>query len=209
MPFAFGLLETAPNRIPAVHLRLERRSLLAAALHWCVDGAGCRGPAPVPVRRRSVGFHVGEITEIVDLLECRLRVRGERYRLPSGKARWRADDGAMNETLDRALRWCTWCGDAAPLALQVRTTPPTVVDRRDAAEFVRAALLNTAEVGAATLSASTRERFRAVAFGRWSGRVTLIEGGATIAAGGWHDALRDLKETMSEASSCAGWLHWR
>jgi hypothetical protein len=143
-----------------------------------------------------------QVPERVDLLECRLRVRGGRYQLPNGKYRWRADPDALLSAVDAGIGWCVANEPGLPLSLAVGLiTPATLPAEDDIRAYVRKGLELTAHLGVVRLTSAASDRFRTVSVDASSGRVTLIEGGATIEDRGWEPSLRSLRHAMKAASS--------
>jgi len=62
------------------------------------------------------------------LLECRVRVRGERLRRESGAYRWQADPDAHEAILAVAERWCRQRGDRAAQSLSVSDLAPVPLE---------------------------------------------------------------------------------
>ena len=145
-----------------------------------------------------------EVPEFVDLLECRLRVAGERFHYRGPNWGWRADPEALDEAVDAGVRWCLANGPGLPLSLAVRlVTPSPLGPGDDVRAYVRQALELTAEIGVVRLTSAAPDRFRILSVQRSKGRVSLIEGGATIPASGWEPSVRGLRKRLAEAAPWA------
>jgi hypothetical protein len=151
--------------------------------------------------------------ERVDLIECRLRVRGERqhrviragpHRRGGRKYWWKSDPEALAAGVDAGIGWCLANGTQLPLSLKVRlASPVTLRAEDDLHAYMSRGLAQATEVGVVHLLSVAPERFRALAVDPSMGRVTLIEGGATIANLGWEPSLRDLKGALAAANPWA------
>jgi hypothetical protein len=144
------------------------------------------------------------VPELVDLLECRLRVAGERYHFRGPNWGWRADPEALAAAVDTGVRWCLANGAQLSLSLAVGLVAPAMLrDHDDVHAYVREALQLTAELGVVELTSAAPERFRTLAVDASKGRVSLIEGGEAIAATGWQPSVRDLTATLRTAAAWA------
>jgi hypothetical protein len=143
--------------------------------------------------------------EKVDLLECRLRVVGSRFRKDEGDLwQWKPDRGALAAGVDAGVEWCMQLGSHLPLALVVGATDSFPLTAGvDVRAYVKQGLEQTAVVGVVSLSTVGSDRFRTMAVSASRGRVSLIEGGAKIADGRWNSPLDDLKAAMTSASEWA------
>ncbi|MDQ3822283.1 MAG: hypothetical protein M3321_03480 [Actinomycetota bacterium] len=145
-----------------------------------------------------------EVPEFVDLLECRLRVAGDRFHYRGPNWGWRAEPDALDAAVDAGVRWCLANGPALPLSLAVSlVTPSPLGPDDDVRAYVRQALELTAELGVVRLTSAGPDRFRTLAVDRSKGRVSLIEGGATIPASGWEPSVRGLRKRLAEAAPWA------
>ena len=143
------------------------------------------------------------IPEQADLLECRLRVSGERFHNRGPNHGWRADPDALTQAIEQGLEWCVANAPRAPLSLTVGLLKPVVLQARDdLANLVRKGVDET-DVGVIRLASPAEERFRVLAVHRHSGRVSLIEGGATIERHGWRASLASVKAGLLAAAPWA------
>ncbi len=144
------------------------------------------------------------LPELVDLLECRLRVAGARHHFRGPNWGWRPEPGALAAGVDAAIEWCTANAPKLPLSLAVGLIAPVTIDpSEDVRSFVRHGLETKADVGVARLTATTPNRFRVASFEPSRGRVSLIEGGSAIGNGAWQPALEGLQAFSRSAASWA------
>jgi hypothetical protein len=140
----------------------------------------------------------------IDLLECRVRVRGKRYPHRGRNWGWRPDGDALEGSLDAGIDWCLGNGVGLPLSLKVGLVSPVSLRAEDDLHrYMTRAFEQTTEVGVVHLTSATPQRFRTLAIDPSKGRVSLIEGGATMANLGWEPSLRDLKGALAAASPWA------
>jgi hypothetical protein len=163
--------------LPAVAAGLERRG---------VEGAfELRDPPRVAAPPRTA-----------HLLECRVRVRGERLRREPGAYRWQADPDAHEAILAVVERWCRQRGDSAAQSLSVSDLAPVPLEPRgDVLDRMREAVTDAMHVG---VSAVAADEFRSVAARAWAGGVSLVEGGAWIEAGRWRESLGELTALLRD-----------
>jgi hypothetical protein len=163
--------------LPAVAAALERRG---------IDGAFDRRDAPA----------VAMPPHNAHLLECRVRVRGERLRRGPGDYLWQADPGAHEAILGVAERWCRRRGYRVAQSLSSSTLAPVRVEPdEDVVDRMRETVADRLHV---EVCAVTEDEFRIVAARAWSGGVSLIEGGAWVAAGDWQRALAELTRVLRD-----------
>jgi hypothetical protein len=130
------------------------------------------------------------------MLECRLRVRGERLRQEARTYRWQADPDAHEAVLAVAERWCRQVGASANQSLAVSTVPPVpLAPGEDVLDRMRKAVVDGMHVG---VSAVTADEFRSVAARAHAGGVSLVVGGAWVEAGEWLPALAELTGLLRE-----------
>jgi hypothetical protein len=146
-----------------------------------------------------------ELPNAVDLLECRIRVRGERYHIRYRNYGWDADESALEGAVAGALRWCVGNGANLPLQLVVGLIGPTTLGPNDdVAALMRSALERTAGIGAVThLTSVGPDRFRTLAVEPSTGRVTIVEGGEAMAGTGWRATLKSVREVLGTIAPCA------
>jgi hypothetical protein len=163
--------------LPAVAAGLERRD---------VEGAfELRDPPKVALPPRRA-----------HMLECRLRVRGERVRREPGAYLWQADPEAHEAILAVAERWCRQHGDRTAQSLSVSDLSPVRLDpREDVLDRMREAVSDRMHVA---VSAVAADEFRSVAARAWAGGVSLVEGGAWVEAGRWRESLDDLTAILRD-----------
>jgi hypothetical protein len=125
----------------------------------------------------------------IALVECRMRVRGERHHLRRWVHEWKIDADAFRAVVAAGARWCTSLPGS--LALSIDTIPRVTVDAQDdLAELLRGAVERTGVV--CDLTSASPDRYRTMAFTPRDGRVTLIEAGEAIERdGGWREPLRE------------------
>ncbi len=145
---------------------------------------------------------VDELPERIHLFECRLRVNGERRHLRGPNWGWLADPGALRSVVEAAVEWCVRNDRRLPLTAKIRTMPAVLLSHdQDIRTYVRQGLDVSAEVGVVRLTSAAPDRFRTVVVQPSRGRVSLIEGGATIETGGWQTARSSLRATMVATSA--------
>ena len=163
--------------LPAVAAALERRG---------IDGAFDLRDLPA-VATPPTNAH---------LLECRVRVRGERLRRGPRSYLWQADPHAHEAVLAGAERWCRRRGHRAAQSLSWSTVAPVPLEPgEDVVDRMREAVADRLHV---EVSAVTADEFRTVAARAWSGGVSLVEGGAWMDAGGWRRALAELTAALRD-----------
>jgi hypothetical protein len=124
------------------------------------------------------------------MLECRVRVRGERLRREERTYRWQADPAAHEAILAAGERWCRQRGASANQSLSVSTVPPVPVEPD---EEVLGRMLDEVVHGMhVAVSAVTADEFRSVMARPHAGGVSLVVGGAWLEAGEWPLALAEL-----------------
>lgn len=145
------------------------------------------------------------LPDVIDLIECRLRVRGEHCaRGLHSKPGWRADPGALTVAAEAGIAWCLGNGPGLPLSLQVSLGPrTTLLPDDDLHGYVRQGLELTAKLGVTNLTSIAPDRFRTMAVNAAWGRVTLIEGGTTIETAGWQPSVQRLRTAMTSAAEWA------
>ena len=144
------------------------------------------------------------LPELVDLLDCRLRVEGERHHFRGPNWGWRPEPGALSAGVDAAIAWCAANAPELPLSLAVGLIAPVTIDPGDdVRSFVGYGLEAKAEVGTVRLSSTRPDRFRVVSLEPSRGRISLIEGGGAIADGAWQPALEKLQAFCRSAASWA------
>lgn len=144
------------------------------------------------------------LPEVVDLMECRLRVVGERHHFRGPNWGWRAEPEAFGAGGDAAIEWCSANAPELPLSLAVGLVAPVGIDRtQDIRQFVRHGLGATADVGVVRLTSTSPGRFRVASFEPSWGRVSLIEGGEALANGRWQPALDSLRAFCRSAAQWA------
>jgi len=119
--------------------------------------------------------------EVIDLLECRIHVRGERFHYRGVNHGWRADPNALWAGIEAGLEWTLANDPEMPLSLGVGLTSPATLSRgEDVRRYMRRALEATADVGVVHLSSVGSDRFRTLAVDASKGRLSLIEGGLAL-----------------------------
>jgi hypothetical protein len=141
------------------------------------------------------------------LLECRVRVRGERLRRGPRDYLWQADPEAHEALLAVAERWWRQRGKRATYSLTSGTVGPVPVEAgEDVLERMREALVDRMHV---EVSAVTADEFRSVAARAWSGGVSLVVGGAWIEGGRWRGALAELTGVLRDHADLLAYGHVR
>lgn len=147
---------------------------------------------------------VVEMPEFVDLVECRLRVAGERFHYRGPNWGWRALPEALAAGVATGVAWCRANAPGLPLSLSVGMVAPAMLRADDDVDaYVREALDLTAELGVVELTSAAPERFRTLAVDASKGRVSLIEGGETIASAGWQASVAKLTTRLRAAAEWA------
>jgi hypothetical protein len=130
------------------------------------------------------------------LLECRLRVRGERVHRESIFFKWRPDPQALDAGAAGAARWCGRHRLSASLVLSADVAPDVPVDphvdlaahlRKTVTEHLRTALF-----------AVRPDRFRIASVHSEDGRLSLVDGGASVEGDWWREALAELTGVLRE-----------
>jgi hypothetical protein len=118
---------------------------------------------------------------IAHVLECRMRVRGQRFHYRGVNHGWRADAEALWTGVEATLDWTLANDPELPLSLVVGlTSAATLRPRDDLRTYMHRALEATADVGVVHLSSVGNDRFRTLALDPSKGRVSLIEGGPAV-----------------------------
>ncbi len=126
------------------------------------------------------------LADEVDLLECRIRVCGERVHHSGVVYGWQAEPDVLWRTLAAAARWCLEGADGGTVVLQVGAMAEVVLrDGADVEAYLREAIMSVGEIGLIGLTAIESERFRTVAVEPGNRRVSLIEGGLLLGGDGW------------------------
>jgi hypothetical protein len=138
--------------------------------------------------------------KLTDLVEARLRVRGER--VPQGyRHRWAAEPQALWRVASAGVGWCLENRADQTVTFQVRTIPPLPVRATDDVDaLLREGIESAAGLGYVALRSIGADRFRSLAVEPSQGRVTLVAGGSSISANGWVDAVADLTELLRRTS---------
>ena len=200
--FSTGAYSTAP--VPGgIALRIDEEpedfEALLRGIAQRLDAAGIDGT--FDLLERDAG---PPLPELVDLLECRLRVDGERHHFRGPNWGWRADTAALAAGVEAAIDWCAAEAPPRPLALAVGLIAPVPIPSGDdVRSYVRHGLVATADVGVVRLTSTAPDRFRVAAIEPSWGRISLIEGGTAVAEGVWQPALESLKDVCRSAASWA------
>jgi hypothetical protein len=141
---------------------------------------------------------------LVDLLECRLRVRGRRISGDhGGRSSWEADWDALIEGTKQGLDWALDGEPAEVRVLGVSTLTTPMAEWDDARELLLDGVTRCRGTDSiAHLQLHWPGRFRILAVDPHSGRVSMAEGGERIAAGEWESPLAALRSRLEAA---AGW----
>lgn len=159
--------------------------------------------AGVAGRFELYGPTVRPIPPRADLLECRLRLRGERFHYRGQNHGSRADEDALTRAIDEGVHWCVANAPQAPLSLTVSLLKPVVLQADDdLADYVRKGVDQT-DVGVVRLASVGEERFRILAVHAHTGRASLIEGGETFERHGWQASLQSFREMLLGAAAWA------
>jgi hypothetical protein len=180
--------ELLEKMLPAVAAALERRGI-----EGVFDLYERRKLATPPTRAH--------------LLECRVRLRGERLQRGPRDYLWRAAPAAHKEFLAVAERWCRQSSQDASCSLNSGTTGPVPLEPGEAvAERMYDTVVDNIHV---ELSAVTDDEFRSVAARAWAGGASLVVGGGAVEATGWPHALADLKAVLYEHADLFAYGHVR
>jgi hypothetical protein len=144
-----------------------------------------------------------DLPQTAPLLECRLRVRGVRSRLPNGKPRWKPEPDALESAVADGVAWCVANAPGLPRQLLSGLVTSTLGPDADAWALVRQALEATADVGVVVLTSAAPDRFRTLSVSPSGGRVTCIEGGAALDGDGWRLSLDGLTGILRSAARWA------
>jgi hypothetical protein len=164
------------------------RALASALERRGVDGS--LGPYHNP--------RVPELPDAARLLECRLRVRGERLHRAKGNFGWLADRPALVATIERAVDWCIADGRRGELALAVGLLPE--ISLLPQADIVGRIVETLDSLELAKLRTLAGDEVRCVAVDPFGGRVTLIE---TVPPGEWSSPCAGLIGFLREAGDSA------
>jgi hypothetical protein len=174
--------------LPAVAAALERR--------------GIEGIFDLPDRPT-----VATLPNSAHLLECRVRVRGQRLRREARAYLWQADPDAHDAFLAVAERWCRRRGGLATHLLTSGTVGPIPVESsEDVLDRMREAVVDRIHV---EVSAVTADELRSAAARPWSGGVSLVVGGAWVEAGEWRGALAELTGVLRDHADLLAYAYVR
>jgi hypothetical protein len=174
--------------LPAVAAALERRG---------IEGAFDLVDQPTVARPPRTAH----------LLECRVRVRGERLRRGPGDYLWQADPATHEAVLAVAERWFRQRGKRATYSLSSGTIGPVpVAAGEDVLDRMREAVVDRMY---AEVSAVMADEFRSVAARAWAGGVSLVVGGAWIEGGRWRRALAELTGVLRDHAGLLAYGHVR
>ena len=140
------------------------------------------------------------------LLECRVRVRGERLRAEPRIYHWRADLRAHEAILAAAERWCRQRMPQAACKLTAGRIGVPVEAGEDVLDRMRDAVIDSEPTVVSTVS---DDEFRSVAARSSSGGVSLIVGGARVEDGGWRSALSELTDLLHEHADLLAYAYVR
>ena len=130
------------------------------------------------------------------MLECRVRVRGERLRPEERAYRWQADPTAHEAILAAGERWCRQCGASPNQSLAVSTVPPVpLAHGEDVLERMRDEVVHGMHVAVSSVAG---DEFRSVAARAHAGGVSLVMGGAWVEGGEWPAAVEELVGLLRE-----------
>lgn len=127
------------------------------------------------------------------LVECRLRVAGQRERAAGPHYRWRAETDAWGRLLGQSVRWCT-SGGGVGASLGVGTMPRVAVGADEDLGALLQSAIDHDELGVADCAAGATNRWRMVAVPPSRTLVTLVEAGDAIQNGGWREAVREMTD---------------
>jgi hypothetical protein len=164
----------------------ELRAVAAALSRRGVDGEiDLREPVLVP-----------ELPEQCDLLECRVRIRGRREHGVGGGYFWRCDRDAQLAFLAAANRWRRSAAEGAvdTVGKGAVGAVPAPADE----EVLYRHWTGLDYHSDIVVSASKADGFRIVAARGYSGGVSLVVGGAEVAADRWPHALAELTAILRE-----------
>jgi len=156
------------------------------------------------LERRGVegGFELREPPKVAlpprraHMLECRVRVRGDRWRREPRVYFWQADPEAHEAILAVTERWCRERGAGAAQALSKSDLAPVRLEPdEDVLARMRKAVTDQLHV---SVSAVAADRFRSVCARPWAGGLSLVEGGAWVEAGRWQEPVAELKAILRD-----------
>lgn len=134
------------------------------------------------------------------LVECRMRLRGERHHLRSWAHQWIVEPDAFRSVVLAGARWCSTVPGTSAMSLKIDTIPRVAVTADDDLEDrLLRAIERTGVVS--DLTCTSVDRYRTMAFTPRDGRVTLIEAGEPLAQKGiWRQPVREFAEFLRENS---------
>ena len=141
-----------------------------------------------------------------DLLECRVRLRGNRVHGAPRAYHWHADQGAEEAFLAVAARWCRTCAQDASGSLLSRSIRVPVKPGEDVVDRMREAISANWHT---VVSAVAADEFRSVAARSYTGGMSLIIGGARLDRDGWQPPLTELIALLRDHSDLLAYAYIR
>jgi hypothetical protein len=134
---------------------------------------------------------VEDLPLIAPLVECRLRVLGERYHVRGPQHyRWRADPDAWASLVRAGVEWCLEA--EGEISLGVLAMPRAVLRAKDDAVQLLLSAFEGNEATVVDVASRGVDRVRVVAVEQWRYRISLIEAEEAIRPHGWRDAVGDM-----------------
>jgi hypothetical protein len=135
---------------------------------------------------------------VMPLVECRMRPRGERQHIRSWAHRWIAHPDPFERLVMAGAGWCSALPAISSTNLSIDTLPRVAVNPfDDLPELLRGVIEQTGVV--ADLTCSGGDRYRTMAICPRDGRITLIDAGEAIGGvHGWLAPAGELTEFLSE-----------
>jgi len=159
-----------------------------------VDGLARRGLTGRLVLFEAVG--VEELPVTAPLVECRLRVAGQRVHVKGTRYRWHPEPDSWSALIEAGVRWCLGAGGEASLGVGLMPRAPVRASDELALWVFEA--IGGDKLGIVDCACGSVDRWRMLAVQRLWSRVTLVEAGDALLPDGWRQSVRDLTALLGE-----------
>jgi hypothetical protein len=138
----------------------------------------------------------------VPLIECHLRIAGERIHIPR-RAEWQADPDALWRVIHAGVQWCLANPDRIETSMSVSTVPRFAIDPADDLdELLRDAIDRIGYGWGFDFATAGGDRWRVVAVRPRRGDISLLEGHPyLLAPDRWPSVLGELRTFLVDNSS--------